>query len=177
MSNVVMRKASSHDALALAHLAEQTFLDAFEASNEPKNIRAYVKSAFSHVQVSRELSDDASTFFVAERDSALVAYAKVRVATAPACVGSQPATELHRIYVEQRFFGTGIGQMLLDASIGAAREAGHAVLWLGVWEHNPDAVAFYEKFGFETVGSQKFMMGPQEQTDFIMRLELSPAAD
>jgi len=172
MSNVVIRKASTDDTDALARLASQTFLDAFERSNEPRNIRAYVKQAFSPPQIAKELLEDTSTFFVAERDSALIAYAKVRTLQAPECVQSQAATELHRIYVEHRFVGTGIGQMLLDAAIRAAEEAGHDVLWLGVWENNPDAAAFYERFGFNQVGRQVFMMGPEEQTDLIMMRRL-----
>lgn len=173
MSNVVVRTASTADTDALAHLAEQTFLEAFEAANEPGNIRAYVKQAFSPAQVSKELRESNATFFVAERDAALVAYAKVRASGVPECVGSDRATELQRIYVEQRFVGTGIGRILLDAAIQATRDAGHDVLWLGVWEHNPDAVAFYERFGFETVGTQDFMMGSDQQTDLVMRLVLS----
>ncbi len=173
MSNVVIRKASTDDTDALARLAKQTFLDAFERLNEPKNIRAYVKKAFNPAQVAKELLDDGSTFFVAERDSKLIAYAKIRASDAPECVDCSEATELERIYVEHRFLGTGVGQMLLDAAIEATRGNGHEVLWLGVWEHNPDAVAFYERFGFTTMGNKLFMMGADEQSDFIMRLRLS----
>ncbi len=172
MSNVVIRKASTDDTDALARLASQTFLDAFEKANEPRNIRAYVKQAFSPPQIAKELLDDVSTFFVAERDSALIAYAKTRTLPSPECVKSTTATELHRIYVEQRFVGTGIGQMLLDAALQATEEAGHDFLWLGVWENNPDAVAFYERFGFTKVGNQVFMMGPEKQTDIIMMKRL-----
>jgi hypothetical protein len=78
MSNVIIRKASTDDTDALARLAEETFLEAFERLNEPKNIRAYVKKAFNPAQVAKELLDDTSTFFVAERDSHLIAYAKIR---------------------------------------------------------------------------------------------------
>ena len=117
--------------------------------------------------------DDNSTFFVVERDSRLVAYAKVRLSDVPECVNCAKATELERIYVEHQFLGTGIGQMLLDAAIDATRDAGHDALWLGVWEQNPDAVAFYERFGFTTVGTKEFMMGTDAQSDLIMRLRLA----
>lgn len=172
MSNVVIRHASTNDTDALARLARQTFLDSFEHLNEPRNIHAYVNQAFSPAQVARELLDETCTFFVAERDAKLVAYAKVREGEVPDCVGANDALELERIYVEQRFLGTGVGRMLLDAAMEATRSAGRDVLWLGVWEKNPDATAFYERFGFETVGSKAFMMGPEQQTDLIMRVSL-----
>jgi ribosomal protein S18 acetylase RimI-like enzyme len=63
--------------------------------------------------------------------------------------------------------------MLLETAIEATRDTGHEVLWLGVWEHNPDAVAFYERFGFTTVGNKVFMMGTDTQSDYIMRLRIS----
>ncbi len=176
MSNVVIRIASTDDTDALARLAKQTFLDAFERFNEPKNIREYVRQSFSPARIAKELLNESSTFFVAERDAELIAYAKVRSADTPACVGSDSATELERIYVAQPFMGTGIGQILLETAIQATRDTGNDILWLGVWEKNPDAVAFYERFGFSKVGHKAFMMGAEEQTDFIMRLTLDPAA-
>ncbi len=176
MSNVLMRKASTDDTDALARLAKQTFLDAFERFNEPRNIREYVKQAFNPAQVAKELLNDSSAFFVAERDSKLVGYAKVRNSTVPECVGCESATELQRIYVAQIFLGTGIGQILLEAAIQATRDAGNDVLWLGAWDQNLDAAAFYERFGFQTVGEKPFMMGAEEQTDIIMRLRLEPVS-
>jgi GNAT superfamily N-acetyltransferase len=40
--------------------------------------------------------------------------------------------------------------------------------WLGVWERNPRANAFYRKVGFTDVGSHVFMVGTDPQTDRIM---------
>jgi ribosomal protein S18 acetylase RimI-like enzyme len=41
-----------------------------------------------------------------------------------------------------------------------------------VWEHNPKAIAFYRKFGFETVGDHTFMLGLDRQRDIVMALKL-----
>ncbi len=46
------------------------------------------------------------------------------------------------------------------------------VLWLGVWEHNPRAVAFYRKKGFRVVGDHVFQLGSDPQRDLIMTLEI-----
>ena len=42
-------------------------------------------------------------------------------------------------------------------------------MYLGVWEHNPRAIAFYRKWSFEKVGQHSFMLGDDEQTDWLMR--------
>ena len=46
--------------------------------------------------------------------------------------------------------------------------AGCDVIWLGVWEHNPRAIAFYHKWGFKQVGTQTFHLGDDLQTDWVM---------
>jgi len=47
------------------------------------------------------------------------------------------------------------------------------VLWLGVWERNARAIAFYRKQGFEVVGEQEFMLGADRQRDLVMARRLT----
>jgi len=60
----------------------------------------------------------------------------------------------------------------MAAAIEAARELGGATLWLGVWEHNPRAIAFYAKCGFHDRGSQPFLVGSDLQNDRVMVRDL-----
>ena len=58
----------------------------------------------------------------------------------------------------------------MNACIEQAR-AWHAdELWLGVWEKNPRAIAFYQKTGLRVVGRQTFQLGRDLQHDFVMSL-------
>jgi ribosomal protein S18 acetylase RimI-like enzyme len=41
-------------------------------------------------------------------------------------------------------------------------------LWLGVWERNERAQAFYRKHGFRKAGTQIFVVGTDPQTDHVM---------
>lgn len=45
-------------------------------------------------------------------------------------------------------------------------------IWLGVWEHNPSAQAFYKRHGFKVVGEHHFQTGDVTDTDLIMEKEL-----
>jgi ribosomal protein S18 acetylase RimI-like enzyme len=45
-------------------------------------------------------------------------------------------------------------------------------IWLGVWEENPRAINFYKKNGFVEFDKHIFVLGDDEQTDIMMRLEL-----
>jgi ribosomal protein S18 acetylase RimI-like enzyme len=59
-------------------------------------------------------------------------------------------------------------------SVFAQAQARHArTLWLGVWEHNPRAIAFYRKRGFQDVGSHEFLLGQDRQTDRLMVLAIA----
>ena len=42
------------------------------------------------------------------------------------------------------------------------------MLWLGVWQENPRAIAFYQRSGFNIVAEQTFMLGSDRQMDFVM---------
>ena len=95
----------------------------------------------------------------------------------PPCVTHERTIELHRFYVDRSAHGTGVAQALMSAVREAAREFGGRHIWLGVWERNPRAIAFYTKVGFVDVGSTVFYVGPDRQTDRVLVAVVSPTAD
>jgi len=48
-----------------------------------------------------------------------------------------------------------------------AKELNKQTIWLGVWEKNVNAIAFYKKYGFKKVDAHSFYMGDEEQIDWI----------
>jgi ribosomal protein S18 acetylase RimI-like enzyme len=80
--------------------------------------------------------------------------------------------EVERIYIRPAFKRRGLGKYLIEKAIETASAQGKKLIWLGVWEHNVNAIAFYEKMGFVHTGSHSFFMGDDEQTDFIMTKKL-----
>ena len=65
-----------------------------------------------------------------------------------------------------------------DGRRWSARRAarGARELWLGVWERNARAQAFYRKCGFRKVGTQIFVVGSDPQTDDVMLKEITVSA-
>ncbi|HET9369120.1 MAG TPA: GNAT family N-acetyltransferase [Vicinamibacterales bacterium] len=55
-----------------------------------------------------------------------------------------------------------------DNAPEVARKRGAKTMWLGVWERNSRAVAFYAKYGFTRVGEHTFMLGGNAQTDWLL---------
>lgn len=173
-----IRTAIPSDAEPLAALAERTFRETFADHNAADDMDAYVAESLSLDRVRAELADDASTFLLAFIDGGRqpTGYAKLRTGTTePSVTGSAPV-ELQRLYVDRSAIGHGVGAALMRASVEAAREAGHRTLWLGVWERNVRAIAFYEKWGFEAVGDHVFRLGSDKQRDLIMERPVSRPA-
>ena len=81
--------------------------------------------------------------------------------------------EIERIYATRAFQGRGIGKRLMATALEAAQEAGVNWVWLGVWEHNQKAIAFYERQGFEPFGRHSFRLGDDEQTDVMMKKKIA----
>ena len=168
-----IRTASSADAAPLSRLAATTFRDAFEAENTAEDMDRYLAEAFTPEKQAAEIADPDSTILVAEHELstgnvALVGYAHVVSGSTPAAVVGPVPVELKRLYVAREWHGRGVAQDLMNAVLHAARARGAKTLWLGVWERNPRAVAFYEKCGFTHVGEQSFILGSDVQTDWVL---------
>jgi ribosomal protein S18 acetylase RimI-like enzyme len=81
--------------------------------------------------------------------------------------------ELRRFYVDRSYQGRGVAQVLMRAAEDAARQLGGRTFWLGVWERNLRAIAFYAKCGFVDTGTQVFVLGSDVQTDRVMAKPLT----
>jgi GNAT superfamily N-acetyltransferase len=165
---VHIRAATPADAAVLADLARRTFYDTFAASNDPTDMALHLEHAYSVEKQTLELTDrDISTMLV-EENGVAIAYAQVRGDHIPECVTGPNPIELWRLYVDRPWHGLGVAQLLMDRVRTVARERGAKTLWLGVWEHNDRARAFYAKCGFIDAGEHIFLFGTDPQTDRVM---------
>jgi ribosomal protein S18 acetylase RimI-like enzyme len=171
--NFEIRLASVDDAVMLSELGARLFEQAFGAVNTPDDMRDYLAASFSPEVQRAELSDPArSTFIAMDETDAPIGYAMLRRDTLAAGVVAQSPGELQRIYVDARWHGRGVGDALMSKCIDQLTAWSCDVFWLGVWQDNPRAIAFYRRAGFSTVGVQTFMLGRDLQHDFVMARSL-----
>jgi ribosomal protein S18 acetylase RimI-like enzyme len=171
-----VREARAVDAAALAQLAEQTFQETFAPENTATDMDAYCATHFGETSQRAELCDPSSKTFVAEVDGQLIGYAQIRWSAAPPCVVSKNPFELRRLYVRATCHGLGVAQDLMRRCLGDLVQQGADFVWLGVWERNPRAIRFYEKFDFRVVGEQQFRHGTDVQRDLILSRSLRNVA-
>lgn len=167
-----IRRATHADRTLLADLGARTFSAAFGPDNRPEDMAAYLAQAFSPEIQSEELADPLSTFLIAENEDEVVGYTRLLRGPAPSAVEADRPVELVRIYAEPSWIGRGVGSALMGACLKEGGKQGCDVIWLGVWERNRRAIAFYERWGFAVVGSQTFVLGKDRQTDRILVRQL-----
>jgi RimJ/RimL family protein N-acetyltransferase len=168
MSEAVIRRAGVDDAPALAAFAERTFRETFAADNNPDDFELYVRSAFGHAIQRAELCDPNVVTLILDAGAGPAGYAQLWTASEPEVPMPGRAIELRRFYIDRPWHGRGLARTLMAAVEREAADRGAVALWLGVWEQNRRAIAFYRKCGFLDVGSHVFVLGRDPQTDRIM---------
>ena len=167
-SGMTIRRGIVADAAILAALARDTFFDTFAATNDVADMAIHLERAYGVPQQGAELGDPDVITLLVEVGGQAVAYAQLRTGQVPACVFGDSPIELWRFYVGREWHGRGIAQALMTRVVAEAAGAGAQRLWLGVWERNARARAFYVKSGFTDVGEHVFLFGTDPQTDRVM---------
>lgn len=170
-TSLILEKVESAQVQALAHLARQTFKDAFGWENNPSDMHLYMEKAFSVPQLESELRDPGSTFYWLLKNLNPLGYFKLREKTAQGLEGYQ-VLELERIYVVKDHHGAGLASQLMQKAVDMAQKRGFDYLWLGVADTNHRALSFYRNWGFEEFGNHIFQLGEDFQTDLLLKKKL-----
>jgi diamine N-acetyltransferase len=173
---IQVRPAVPSDALPLSQFGARTFRDAFAAENRPENLEAFLTKAYGVPQQSAEIADPSIATLIAEANRNMVGFAQLRGGVTPSCVIGPHPIELWRFYVAREWHGRGVASTLMATVVTEALRRGARTLWLGVWERNGRAQAFYRKCGYLVVGQQPFALGNERQTDLVMARPVSQPA-
>ena len=165
---ITLKKCTLEDSHKLQEISYETFNETFKHQNSPENMNAYLEKAFTLTQLEKELSTRYSEFFLVYFNHEVAGYLKVNTYDAQSEEMGDESLEMERIYIRNKFQKQGLGNYLFNKAMEIAVERKKEKIWLGVWEKNDNAIAFYEKKGFVQTGAHSFYMGDEEQIDFIM---------
>ena len=152
----------------MAELAERTFRDTFAELNTPSDIDLHCRSSYSEELQAREICDPNTTTLLCDNAGDLIAFGQLRWTNPPPCVVASRPAEIYRLYVDKAWHGKRVAQALMAALLETASTGRADVVWLGVWENNPRAIAFYTKTGFVEVGDHTFLLGHDAQRDLVL---------
>ena len=173
MNPIEIRKATIADLETIQSISQKTFMETFAAMNTPENIDNYNQQSFNLEQLTSEINNPDSQYYLAFSESEAVGYLKINFGKAQTEEGKENSLEIQRIYVLQAFHGKKLGQLLVDKAIAVAQQTAVDYIWLGVWEENHRALQFYNKNGFVVFDKHIFTMGNDQQTDLLMQLKMT----
>jgi ribosomal protein S18 acetylase RimI-like enzyme len=170
--SIKLSKITSTEINSLLHISIKTFFDTFSHLNSEANMQAYLNSNLTEQKLTKEFNTLGSEFYFVLVDEKPAGYLKINTGSSQTELQEKTGIEIERIYVLQEYQGKKIGQFLLDNSIKLAQEKHKSYLWLGVWDNNSKAIAFYKKNGFIQFDSHTFKLGDEIQTDVMMKLNI-----
>lgn len=172
MQKIIITPASLQHIYALQLIGRQTFYETFAAVNTEADMAKYLDETFNTEKIKSELTNPFSLFYLASNNEEAIGYLKLNFGPAQSDLQDDTSLEIERIYVKAAYHGKQVAQQLFATAMEVALAHNKSYIWLGVWEKNPRAIAFYKKNGFTEFGTHIFMLGNDPQTDILMKRAL-----
>lgn len=164
-----LRLATSEDALRIAVLGMQVFLDTYATEGVRDALAREALNSFSPKTISALIARLDTSLIVAESKGHLVGFAQFETQTDHPMILDPDAAELQRLYVQERFTGHGIGGRLLALAEQHACAKKASMLWATVWVGNLRALAFYPKQGYAHIGSPIYELQDEVHANALFR--------
>jgi ribosomal protein S18 acetylase RimI-like enzyme len=174
--NIEIRKIGIEEVAILSSIAKETFYNTFKDTCTVDDMQYFLDKNYNSEVLSAELKNESYHYYFACIDNKPVGYLLFTEDYShwPA-VEVKKALELKRIYILSNYQGKGVAQKLMDFYLDYAIANNYEIAWLGVWEHNEKAKAFYAKYGFENSGfTHDFPIGNTPQTDVWLWKHIKP---
>lgn len=169
METIQIKRITLNDIEQLQRIGRQTFFETFSVHNTEENMNNYLKEGFSIEKLTAELNDTNSEFYFATIGNTVIGYLKLNFGSSQTELQDSSSLEIERIYVLKEYHGKKVGQVLYEKAMQVAKDKKVNYVWLGVWEENPRAIAFYKKNSFIEFDKHIFTLGDDEQTDIMMK--------
>ncbi len=167
-----IRAAALSDVEALSDLAARTFPLAAPDDAAPDSLDDFIAQNLSAARFTEYVTDPACDVLVHDDEGGLGGYVLL-VTEEPAdpdvvaALSLSPTIMLSKFYVDPAAHGSGLAASLMLDAFSAAEARGVAGMWLGVNQENERAHRFYEKQGFQRVGTKRFQVGARLEHDFV----------
>ena len=160
--NISYRNGTSADAICVAILATQVFLDTYAIDGIRPDIAREALLNYSPDAFASRLADVSKSFILAENAEHLLGFAEIAYGR-PCCISiNASSVELIRLYIQKPFQRLGIGRSLLRKAEEIAIERDSTSLWFTVWAGNNNAMDFYRSQGYSDIGASTYQIESRE---------------
>ena len=176
MENYTFKKLEEKHALELSVLAHDVFKITYEhkliGKFEQENFKSYLKKAFAHAQMMKEIKDPNSSYFGVFENNKMIAYQKVNFLGNQTMERPDNHIEIERFYIAPDYQGKGLGRFMIDWITGWAIKHDYVKLWLRSWERNEGGIAFYKKMGLRVKGTAEYKFEESDDVDYVLEKDL-----
>jgi GNAT superfamily N-acetyltransferase len=113
----------------------------------------YFEKNYSVSNLTQELSETGSAYYFINYKTDIIGILRIQFGKECLDFPGQPATKLHRIYLDPLVHGLGIGQLLIDWTIERSKAHQSSLLWLEAMDTQIQSLKFYQKNHFQISGS------------------------
>lgn len=157
----------------LRDISIKTFIETFESQNKKENIKQYLNTKMSLNNLKDELNNIYSYFYFIILKNKIIGYTKLNFESAQTekiFIGK--AFEVERIYLLSKYARKGYGRKAFENIFQIGKKKGYEKIWLGVWEYNKNAIEFYKHLGFKMFSKHSFLLGNDNQTDLLLKINI-----
>lgn len=113
----------------------------------------YFEKNYSVDNLAQELAEAGAVYYFIRYKVEIIGI--LRIVYGKECIDfpGETATKLHRIYLDPKVHGLGLGQLLMDWTIEKCKVHQSTVLWLEAMDTQKQSLQFYHKNNFQISGS------------------------
>ncbi len=145
--------AKKENYATIQQIAHETWFPTFAEILSIAQIKYMLEMMYSMEAIAEQVEQKNHVFLLAQEDINCLGYASYETN-----YKGTDKTKIHKIYVLPSAQGKGVGKSLMNEIIEIAKKNNNSTLSLNVNKHNK-AIYFYEKIGFEKVGSENIDIG------------------
>lgn len=151
-----IQKSSPADAPLLVGLGTKTFLESHGHCTSATDVQTYLDAQYSLSTLEAELSNEENIFHTILFENKAVGYSKIIFNRPHPLIKNTAVTKLERLYILREFYDLKLGKTLFEFNVELSKAANQIGMWLFTWKENHRAIRFYQKAGFEIIGSADF---------------------
>lgn len=140
----------------LAEIGRQTFIESHGHSASSADIAAYVNEKYTADVFRQELENTGHLYHTIYYGQQAAGYSKIIMNCGHENIAFSNITKLERLYLLKDYYDLKLGLQLMEYNIRLSKENNQKGIWLFVWKENDRALRFYQKYGFQIVGSHDF---------------------